>query len=198
MPIEERISDPELCAGASKAAAGIDDWRLAASHGGSLSGSAGGGFAPPGEAADLGGVERRGRSRGARTVVAGHSPRRPRGPVVHQLHRVDHDAHGLRAGRGGAGERESGLPLARAAVHADALAHEGALSVAQGQARRLRGDSGPRAPRARPGARTHHLFRFAGVAGAAGRRGAAAGSRRRSTMSPIFSTRAALPACPKA
>jgi acyl-coenzyme A synthetase/AMP-(fatty) acid ligase len=31
-------------------------------------------------------------------------------------------------------------------VHAHALAHEGALPVAQGQARRLRGDPGPRAP----------------------------------------------------
>jgi hypothetical protein len=111
---------------------------------------------------------------GAGAVVAGHSPRRPRGAVVHQLHRVDRDAHGLRAGRSGAGECEPRLPLARAAVHAPAVAHEGALSVAQGQARRLRGDPGPRAPRARPGTGAHHLLRFAGVAGAEGCRGRAA------------------------
>ena len=61
----------------------------------------------------------------------------------------------------------------------DALADEGAVSVAQGQARRLRGDPGPRAARARPGARTHHLLRLAGVAGAARRRRPAARSRGR-------------------
>src|ERR1039458_7590186 len=51
----------------------------------------------------------------------------------------------------------------------------------------LRGDSGPRAPWARPGARTHDLLRRAGVAGAAGRRWTAAGTRghRRCGQHPI-------------
>ena len=101
---------------------------------------------------DLGRAQRRGRSRRPRAVVAGHPARRPRGPVVDQLHRVDHDAHGLRPRRRGAGQREPRLPLARTAIHAHALADEGALPVAQGQARRLRRDSGPRAPRAQAGA----------------------------------------------
>ena len=56
------------------------------------------------------------RPRSARPLVARHPPRRPRGPVVHQLHRVDHDAHGLRARRRGAGQRQPRLSLPRAAV----------------------------------------------------------------------------------
>ena len=179
MNIDEQILHPELCAGAGKASAGIDDWRPAATECGSLAGAAGAGVAPPGAAAELGGVERRGGPRGARLVGAGHPARRPRGVVVHQLRRVGRDAHGLRAGRGSAGQRESRLPLARVAIHAYALANEGALPVAQGQARRLRGDSGTRAAWARPRTRAHHLFRCAGVAGAARRRGPAAGPRGR-------------------
>ena len=64
----------------------------------------------------------------ARVVVARDSARRSRGLVVDQLHRVDHDAHGLRTCRRRAGECKSRISLPRTAIHPDAFAYEGCCS----------------------------------------------------------------------
>ena len=66
-------------------------------------------------------------------AVARDTAGRSGGTVVHELCRVDDGAPGMRAGRSGAGQCESGVSHARAGVHAAKVANEGLVPVGAGQ-----------------------------------------------------------------